>query len=179
MVELQYFETGCKENWILRKMTVKFIILIFGIFGKKFILKHYMHRNIPKGRVLGVLQPSPHESEVYFTWRRLFLTLLISFPAYASVNFLHFTPHTLKWKIYYFPFTHFYILGICSWMVNRSSVLSFCWSKERCSLLSQSEKFFPLFLRQPRQNPKWSSWPVIRAFTHSSFVGDKKNILIF
>ncbi len=44
MVELQYFETGCKENCILRKTTGKFIILIFEIFGIKFILKHYTHR---------------------------------------------------------------------------------------------------------------------------------------
>ncbi len=41
MIDLQYFETGCKENYILRKTTLKFIILIIGIFGKKFILKHY------------------------------------------------------------------------------------------------------------------------------------------
>ncbi len=34
MVELQYIESGCKENCILRKTTVKFIILIFVIFGK-------------------------------------------------------------------------------------------------------------------------------------------------
>ncbi len=98
MVELQYFETGCKENYILRKTTVKFIILIFRIFGEKFILKHYMHRNIPKRRVLKVLWTAPYESEVYFTWRRLLLTLLIYFHAYkASVNFLYFT-HTLKLK---------------------------------------------------------------------------------
>ncbi len=43
MVELQYFETDCKEIYILRKTTVKFIILIFGIFEN---FQHYMHRNI-------------------------------------------------------------------------------------------------------------------------------------
>ncbi len=32
-----YFETGCKENCILRKTTVKFIILIFGIFEKNLL----------------------------------------------------------------------------------------------------------------------------------------------
>ncbi len=44
MVELHYFETGCKENCILRKTTEKFIILILRIFGKKFILKHYVQK---------------------------------------------------------------------------------------------------------------------------------------
>ncbi len=34
MAELQYFETGCKENCILRKTAFKFIIQIFGIFSK-------------------------------------------------------------------------------------------------------------------------------------------------
>ncbi len=55
MAKLGYFEIGCK-NCILKKKTVlKFMNLIFGIFGKKLILKHFMHRTIPKKCVLGVL----------------------------------------------------------------------------------------------------------------------------
>ncbi len=35
MAELRCFETCCKENCILRKTTLKFIIQIFMIFRKK------------------------------------------------------------------------------------------------------------------------------------------------
>ncbi len=49
MVELQYFESGSKENCILRKSAIKFIILIFGIFGEKFILKQLGAEVFPKG----------------------------------------------------------------------------------------------------------------------------------
>ncbi len=51
---LRYFEIDCKKNCILRKTILKFMNLIFMIFGKKLILKHFVQRTIPKRRVLGV-----------------------------------------------------------------------------------------------------------------------------
>ncbi len=54
MGELGYFEIGSKKYCILRKTILKFMDLIFGIFEKKFILKHFMHRTIPKRCILGV-----------------------------------------------------------------------------------------------------------------------------
>ncbi len=114
MAELQYFETGCEENCILRKSTLKFIILIFGIFKRKCILKHYMRRNISSRSVIGVLYAVQHVSEVYFTWRRLLITVLIFFYAFnASVNFLHFTL-TLKRNIIF----HSHILIFCGYVLE-------------------------------------------------------------
>ncbi len=49
------------------------------IFEEKFILKHFMYRTIPKRCVLGVLWTTQYVSKVYFTWRRLRVTLLTSF----------------------------------------------------------------------------------------------------
>ncbi len=42
------------KNCILRKMILEFVNLIFAIFEKKLILKHFLHRTIPKRYVLGV-----------------------------------------------------------------------------------------------------------------------------
>ncbi len=67
------------KNCILRKTILKFMNLIFGIFGKKLILKHFTHRSIPKRCVLGVFWTEQYVYEIYFTWRRLLLTLLTSF----------------------------------------------------------------------------------------------------
>ncbi len=54
MAELGYFEIACEKYCILRKMILKFMNLIFGIFGKKLIFKYFMYRTIPKRCVLGV-----------------------------------------------------------------------------------------------------------------------------
>ncbi len=48
MANLEYFEIDCKKNCILGKMILKFMNLILGIFEKKLILKHFMHRTITK-----------------------------------------------------------------------------------------------------------------------------------
>ncbi len=63
--------------------------LIFGIFGKKLISKYFMHRTIPKRSVLGVFWTAQYVSEVYFTWRRLLLTLLTSFYGYNSFGCIY------------------------------------------------------------------------------------------
>ncbi len=47
-------ELGTVKNSILIKTILKFMNRILGIFGKKLILKHFMHRTIPKKGVLGV-----------------------------------------------------------------------------------------------------------------------------
>ncbi len=52
MVELQYFETGCNENYILKKMTLKFIIQSFGIFRKKIYFETLYAQNIRKEKRL-------------------------------------------------------------------------------------------------------------------------------
>ncbi len=79
MVELGYFEIGCKKKCILRKTILKFMNLIFKIFRKKLILKHFMYRTIPKRWILVVFWTAQYVYEVYFTWRRLLLSLLTSF----------------------------------------------------------------------------------------------------
>ncbi len=62
---------------------------IFGIFRKKLILKHFMHRTVPKWCVLGVFWTAQYVSEVYFTWRRLLLTLLTSFYGYNAFECIY------------------------------------------------------------------------------------------
>ncbi len=107
------------KNYILRKPILKFMNVIFGIFGKKFILKHFMHRTIPKRCVLGVFWPAQYVSEVYFTRRRLLLTLLTFFYGYIAFGCIY-TLLTLKNKTKKkkkFKFTNSYILGIHSRMV--------------------------------------------------------------
>ncbi len=88
--------------------------LMFGVFGKKLILKHFMHRTIPKKCVLGVFWTAEYVSEVYFTWRRLLLTLLISFMGVTPLGVFIFYSHSKTKK---FPFSNSYILWLCSSMV--------------------------------------------------------------
>ncbi len=78
-----------KKNCILRKTILEFMNLIFWFFGKKLILKHFMHRTIPKRYVLGVFWTAQYVSEVYFTWRRLLLTLLTSFYGYNAFRCIY------------------------------------------------------------------------------------------
>ncbi len=51
MADLGYFENGCKKRLHFEEKILKFMNLIF---GKKLILKHFMHRTIPKRCVPGV-----------------------------------------------------------------------------------------------------------------------------
>ncbi len=83
----------------MRKTILKFMNLIFGIFVKKLILKHSMHKTIPKKCVLGVFWTAQYVSEVYFTWRRL-LTLLTSFYVYNAFGCIYIllTPKNKKKK---------------------------------------------------------------------------------
>ncbi len=48
-------------------------------FWEKLILKHFMHRTIPKRCILGVFWTTQYVYEVYFTWWRVLLTRLTSF----------------------------------------------------------------------------------------------------
>ncbi len=63
--------------------------LVLVIFGKKLILKHFMHRTIPKRCVLGVFWSAQYVSEVYFAWRRLLLTLLTYFYGYIAFGCIY------------------------------------------------------------------------------------------
>ncbi len=91
MAELGYFEIGGKNNCILSETILKFMNLIF---GKKLILKHFMHRTIPKWCVLGVFWTAQYISNVYFTWWRLLLTLLISFMGITPLGVFIFYSHS-------------------------------------------------------------------------------------
>ncbi len=70
-------------------MILKFMNLILRIFGKKLVLKHFMHRTIPKRCVLGVFWTAQYVSEVYFTRRRFLLTLLTSFYGYNAFRCIY------------------------------------------------------------------------------------------
>ncbi len=82
MVELGYFEIE------LHFEKNDFEIYEPDFWGKK-ILKHFMHRTIPKRCVLGVFRTAQYVSEVYFTWRRLFLTLLTYFYGYNAFGCIY------------------------------------------------------------------------------------------
>ncbi len=89
--------------------------LIFGTFGKKVILKHFMRRIVLKRCVLGVFWTAQYVSEVYFTWRRVPLSLWYLCMSITLLGVLVFNSYS-KTKQKKFPFTNSYILGICSWM---------------------------------------------------------------
>ncbi len=124
------------KNCILRKTFLKLINLIFGIFGKKLILKHFIHRTIPKRCVLGVFWTAQYVYEVNFTYRRLFTPLKYGYNAFGCV-FIFNSHSKQKQK---FPFTNSYILGICSWMI----FLSISAKKQETFILS-----WILFFRFP------------------------------
>ncbi len=88
MAELGYFEIGCKKLHFEKK-DFKFMNLILRIFGNKLILKHFMDRTIPKMRFPGVSWTAQYVSKVYFTWRRLLLTLLTSFYGYNAFGCIY------------------------------------------------------------------------------------------
>ncbi len=87
MAESEYFEIGCKKTAFWENL--KFMNLIFGIFGKKLILKHFMYRTIPKSCVLGVFWTIQYVSEVYFIRRSLLLTLLTSLYGYNDFGCIY------------------------------------------------------------------------------------------
>ncbi len=72
--------------------------LIFGIFKKKLILKHFMHRTISKRCVLGVFWTVQYVFEVNFTWRGFLLTFLTSFYGYHAFGCIYIFTHTQKKK---------------------------------------------------------------------------------
>ncbi len=88
MAELEYFEIGVKKLHFEKKI-LNFMNLIFGIFGKILILKHFMRRTIPKRCVLEVFWTAQYVSEVYFTWRRHLLTLSTSFYTYNAFEYIY------------------------------------------------------------------------------------------
>ncbi len=71
--------------------------LIFSISGEKIILKHFMHRTIPKKCILGVFSTAQYIFQVYFTRRSLLLTLLTYFYGYNAFGCIYILP-TLKNK---------------------------------------------------------------------------------
>ncbi len=123
------------------------------IFGEKLILKHIMHRTIPKRCILGVFWTAQYVSKVYFTLRRL-LTLLTSFYGYNAFGWIYILL-TLKNNKKKLPFTNSYILGICSWMV----FLSISAKNQRTFILTWILFFhFPIKLVLPTYSPfSWSS----------------------
>ncbi len=80
--------------------------LILGIFGEKFILKHFTRRNIPKRCVLRVFWTAQYVSEVYFTWKRLLFPFLIFFMGDAFGCF-HILLTLKKKKIFFRSSTNF------------------------------------------------------------------------
>ncbi len=114
--ELGYFEIGCKKTAFWEKLFWNLWTWFLGFLGEKLILIHFMHRTVPKRCVLGVFWTAQYVSEVYFTRRRLLLTLLTYFYEYNAFGCIYILL-TLKNKTKNFPFTNSYTLGIRSWMV--------------------------------------------------------------
>ncbi len=115
ITELGNFEIACKKTAFWEKRFWNLWTWFLGFFGRKLILKHFMHRTIPKRSVLGVFWTSQYVSEVYFTWRRLLLTLLTSFHGYNAFEGIFILLILKNQKKN--PVTNSYILGIRSQMV--------------------------------------------------------------
>ncbi len=78
VADLGYFETDC-EKTVFEKND-------FEIYEPNF---WDMHGTIPKRCVLGVFWTAQYVFDIYFTWRRLLLTLLTSFYRYNAFRCIY------------------------------------------------------------------------------------------